>query len=89
VQREAEIILKVVTKRERPKIPANIDPRLKDLKPLLKRCWHNDPRERPTATEIHDIIQLDPSEWKKQAEGYFTPTFKKLFLSSLWPTPLP
>ncbi|KAF8196270.1 kinase-like protein, partial [Mycena galopus ATCC 62051] len=50
--REAQIVHNVVTKRERPEIPSNAVAQLKDLHPLLKRCWHHNPLQRPDATEI-------------------------------------
>ncbi|KAJ7866492.1 kinase-like domain-containing protein, partial [Mycena leptocephala] len=49
---DVEVIHNVVTKRERPEIPPNAVAQLKDLHPLLKRCWHNNPRQRPNITEI-------------------------------------
>ncbi|KAJ7359279.1 kinase-like domain-containing protein, partial [Mycena albidolilacea] len=44
---DVEVIHSVVTKRERPEIPTNAVTELKDLHPLLKCCWHNNPRQRP------------------------------------------
>ncbi|KAF8147146.1 kinase-like domain-containing protein, partial [Mycena galopus ATCC 62051] len=44
---DVEVIHNVVTKHERPEIPSNAVAQLKDLHPLLKRCWHNVPRQRP------------------------------------------
>ncbi|KAJ7126093.1 kinase-like domain-containing protein, partial [Mycena epipterygia] len=49
---DVEVIHHVVTKHEHPEIPSNAVAQLKDLHPLLKRCWHNNPRQRPNATEI-------------------------------------
>ncbi|KAJ7126083.1 kinase-like domain-containing protein, partial [Mycena epipterygia] len=49
---DVEVIHHVVTKNEHPEIPSNAVAQLKNLHPLLKRCWHNNPRQRPNATEI-------------------------------------
>ncbi|KAJ7301083.1 G-protein alpha subunit-domain-containing protein [Mycena albidolilacea] len=68
-----EVIHHVVTKREHPEIPSNAVAQLKDLHQLLKCCWHNKPRERPNATEISNILQLEPSEWKKAVAGLTLP----------------
>ncbi|KAJ7915950.1 kinase-like domain-containing protein [Mycena leptocephala] len=67
---DIEVIHNVVTKHERPEIPSNAVPQLKDLNPLLKRCWHNDPQQRPNATEISNILQLEPLEGKKGVNGW-------------------
>jgi hypothetical protein len=83
--KDVEVIHRVITKRDQPEIPANSDPLLKDLKPLLKRCWHNNPRQRPTATEVSDIIQLDPSQWRREADSAmsrFPSMLRKLSLGS-------
>ncbi|KAF8179317.1 G-protein alpha subunit-domain-containing protein [Mycena galopus ATCC 62051] len=69
-----EVIHHVVTKRERPEIPSNAVEQLKDLHPLLKRCWHNNPRQRPNATEIRNVLLLEPLEWKKAVEGSTSPS---------------
>ncbi|KAJ7023910.1 kinase-like domain-containing protein, partial [Mycena alexandri] len=53
---DVEVIHNVLTKHERPEIPENAVAQLKDLHPLLKRCWHNNPQQRPNATEIRNIL---------------------------------
>jgi hypothetical protein len=68
-----EVIHNVVTKREHPEIPSNAVAQLKDLNPLLKRCWQNNPQQRPNATEINNILQLEPFEWKKAVDGLASP----------------
>ncbi|KAJ7839212.1 kinase-like domain-containing protein, partial [Mycena olivaceomarginata] len=60
--KDVEVVHHVVTKRERPEIPSSAVAQLKDLHALLKRCWHNNPRERPNATEISNVLQLEPLE---------------------------
>ncbi|KAJ7195254.1 G-protein alpha subunit-domain-containing protein [Mycena pura] len=70
---DVEVIHHVVIKRERPEIPSNAVEELKDLHPLLKRCWHNNPRQRPNATEISNVLLLEPLEWKKAVEGSTSP----------------
>ncbi|KAF7368120.1 Kinase-like protein [Mycena sanguinolenta] len=66
---DIEVIHHVVTKREHPEIPSNAVAELKDLHPLLKRCWINNPRRRPNTTEISNILRLEPLEWKKAVDG--------------------
>ncbi|KAK6237272.1 hypothetical protein QUC31_002741 [Theobroma cacao] len=44
----------VVQKGLRPTIPKNTHPRLGEL---LERCWQQDPTQRPTFSEIIDILQ--------------------------------
>ncbi|GAB4848413.1 Serine/threonine-protein kinase sty17 [Ancistrocladus abbreviatus] len=49
----------VVQKGLRPAIPANSHPKLADL---LKRCWHQDPCQRPNFSEIILILQQIANE---------------------------
>ncbi|KAF8187372.1 kinase-like domain-containing protein [Mycena galopus ATCC 62051] len=70
---DVEVIHNVVTKHECPDIPSNAVRQLKDLHPLLKRCWHNDPRQRPNATEIGNVLRLEPLEWKGAVGGPTSP----------------
>ncbi|KAF8187399.1 hypothetical protein K438DRAFT_1973014 [Mycena galopus ATCC 62051] len=70
---DVEVIHNVVTKHERPEIPSNAVAQLKDLHPLLKRCSHNDPRQRPNATEIGNVLHLEPLEWKGAVGGPTSP----------------
>ncbi|KAF8187284.1 kinase-like domain-containing protein [Mycena galopus ATCC 62051] len=70
---DVEIIHNVVIKHERPEIPSNAVAQLKDLHPLLKRCWQNDPRQRPSATEIGNVLRLEPLEWKGAVGGPTSP----------------
>jgi hypothetical protein len=74
--KDVEVVHHVVTKRERPEIPSSAVAQLKDLHALLKRCWHNNPRERPNATEISNVLQLEPLEWKKAVAGLTSPFWK-------------
>ncbi|KAJ7214938.1 hypothetical protein GGX14DRAFT_609793 [Mycena pura] len=46
----------------------------KSCNPLLKRCWHHGPQQRANATEISNVWQLEPLEWKKAVDG-LTPPF--------------
>ena len=43
----------VVIRGERPKLPSDIEPWIRDL---ITRCWHPDPLERPTFETIVDTI---------------------------------
>jgi hypothetical protein len=62
--KDVEIVHHVVTKRRRPEIPSNAVTQLKDLRPLLERCWHNNPRKRPNAIEISDFLEKAVAESK-------------------------
>ena len=48
----------VVIRRERPKLPKDIKPWMRDL---ITRCWHPNPLERPTFKTILDTIQIGRS----------------------------
>jgi hypothetical protein len=86
---DVEVVHHVVTKRERPEIPSNAAAQLKDLHPLLKRCWRNNPRQRPNAAEISNLLQLEPLEWKKAVDGLTAPftMFGRLSAPLGWRSP--
>jgi hypothetical protein len=47
--RPAQIIVAVAIAGERPAIPESAPPRLAEI---IRRCWREDPRQRPTVREI-------------------------------------
>jgi serine/threonine protein kinase len=49
---DSEVIHKVIMKKEQPPLPPNPSPELKQLWPILKKCLAQDPRLRPTVTDI-------------------------------------
>jgi hypothetical protein len=62
--KDIEIVHHIVTKRRRPEIPSNAVTQLKNLRPLLERCWHNNPRKRPNAIEISYFLEKAVAESK-------------------------
>jgi len=55
-----QVIVAVATKRMRPKIPNNTDPKFANL---IRRCWTEDPEMRPDFQELVEIfeeMQLPP-----------------------------
>jgi serine/threonine protein kinase len=62
-----DAVTKAAMDGERPLIPRNIDERLSTL---LKRCWDESPRARPSFEEIikclnlysHDVFKMDDRE---------------------------
>ena len=49
---DSEVLRKVVVKKESPELPRNSPSELKELWPILKKCWSQDPRLRPDPSEI-------------------------------------
>ncbi|KAK9827455.1 hypothetical protein WJX74_003381 [Apatococcus lobatus] len=50
-----QIIVQVAIKQERPKIDADTP---EDLKRLIQKCWHPDPRVRPSCAEIMRLSEI-------------------------------
>ena len=48
------VVKKVVVEHLRPKLPQNLDPALKEL---IKMCWADNPKERPTFKEIYKMFK--------------------------------
>ena len=44
---------------ERPKLPTNVEPWMRDL---ITECWHSDPLERPDFKSIVDILTIVENE---------------------------
>ena len=49
---------------------------------LIKECWHSDPKKRPSATEIYDIIK---NMYNKEKKDYFKNPTKIIESSNIGP----
>jgi serine/threonine protein kinase len=69
----------LVLSGKRPDIPGHVDP---DLRDLLRRCWHDDPLQRPGWPEILDILdtnlKLAAEDFTKLVRPFFDP-FQRLY----------
>jgi len=72
----SQIIVAICKKNERPSIPDSIPP---SMKSLICRCWHQNPDERPTFTEIFQII----SNTKAYYNGTSSDAIEKFIKSSI------
>ena len=50
-----QIIVQVAIKQERPKIDADTP---EDLRRLIQKCWHPDPRVRPSCAEVMRLSEI-------------------------------
>ncbi|CAG8483222.1 12215_t:CDS:2 [Ambispora gerdemannii] len=44
----------------------------KTLRPFIKKCWHSDPTQRPTAEQILKLTNKNKKEAKPPHPGLFT-----------------
>eukprot|EP00741_Cyanophora_paradoxa_P011801 tig00020564_g11405.t1 len=51
---DMETIARLITARQRPPVPPNLDP---TLAALIRRCWAEDPNARPAFEEVLDILE--------------------------------
>ncbi|RHZ45373.1 hypothetical protein Glove_680g81 [Diversispora epigaea] len=54
ISHDSKLSLRIVYQYLRPEINTEITPRL--FIQLIEKCWEKDPKNRPTASEIHDIL---------------------------------
>eukprot|EP00210_Caulerpa_lentillifera_P003153 g3013.t1 len=63
---QPEIILSVVNKQMRPKIPANAP---EEFTKLIQSCWNHDYNQRPAFTQIIDILTKILKKYKKMEKS--------------------
>jgi serine/threonine protein kinase len=70
-EKEAQTLVK---DGKRPEIPGDVlkseDVAIKAILSVIKRCWEQDPNDRPTASEVRD-------EFKKVMDGLSKPNYDK------------
>ena len=81
---DSEVLRKVVVKKESPELPRNSPSELKELWPILKKCWSQDPRLRPSTSEIaNNVLKAAPqgieSQDHPQSESRLFSLSSKLF----------
>ena len=79
---DSEVIHKVVVKKESPGLPPNSPSELKELWPILKKCWSQEPRLRPGPSEIAGNIlkaALQSIKHRPRLESRLATLSSKLF----------